>query len=154
MNLGGGEPRCAALRANGQVDDGWLASAWLDAVTGVCTDDIRSTDLVKLAVESLADKSLLWVRDEADTTRFDMLEIVREYARERLLVSDEEAVLRRRHAEFFAALAEQAQEKLRGSEQMISLQRLEADHAENAWKHAWASGRAAPVEETVGPLLV
>jgi non-specific serine/threonine protein kinase len=103
-------------------------SATLDAVAGVCTDDSRSAAIVKLAVESLADKSLLRVSDVADETRFEMLEIIREYALERLAASADEPVLHRRHAEFFASLAEQAQAKLRGSDQLIWFQRLEADH--------------------------
>jgi predicted ATPase/DNA-binding XRE family transcriptional regulator len=106
----------------------FAGSTTLDALAEVCTDDARSTDVVKLAVESLADKSLLRVSDVADTTRFDMLEIVREYALERLRASVEEPAVRRRHAEFFAAFVEHAQEKLRGSEQMVWLQRLDADH--------------------------
>jgi len=45
-----------------------------------------------------------------------MLETIREYALERLRESGEE--LQRQHAEFFLALAEQAEVKLRGLEQL------------------------------------
>jgi len=107
----------------------FAGSATLAAVVAVCTDNARSDAVVKLAVESLADKSLLRVNEVADQTRFEMLEIVREYALERLAASVDEPGLRRRHAEFFATLAEQALAKLRGSDQLIWLQRLEADHA-------------------------
>src|SRR6266851_3622558 len=105
----------------------FAGGATLDAVAEVCTEDVRSAHVVKLAVESLAEKSLLYVSEVADQTRFEMLEIVRECALERLTTSDEPA-LHRRHAKFFATFAEQAQAKLRESDQLLWLQRLEADH--------------------------
>jgi predicted ATPase len=51
------------------------------------------------------DKSLVRAEDE----RFGMLETIREYAAEQLAESGEREELRRRHAEFFATLAEEAQ---------------------------------------------
>jgi predicted ATPase/DNA-binding XRE family transcriptional regulator len=107
----------------------FAGSATLDAIAAVSTDDTRAVEVVKLAVESLVDKSLLRVTEVADTTRFEMLETIREYALERLGAADEEFGLRRRQAEFFVTLAERAQAKLRGSDQLNWLKRLEADHA-------------------------
>jgi predicted ATPase len=43
-----------------------------------------------------------------------MLETIREYAAERLEASGDAADLRRRHAEHFHALAEEAEQNLRG----------------------------------------
>jgi hypothetical protein len=60
--------------------------------------------------------------------RYGMLEPVRHYAREKLqrgAGTDEEA--RRRHAEYYLALAEEAGPKLRGHEQTIWLPRLEEE---------------------------
>ena len=54
-----------------------------------------------------------------------MLETIREYAAERL---GEDEPLRRRHAEFFVQLAEQAPEHLEGPDQAVWLDRLEADY--------------------------
>jgi len=56
-----------------------------------------------------------------------MLETIREYAAERLEASGEAADLRRRHAEFFLALAEEAEPHLRGSPKEW-LDCLEAEH--------------------------
>lgn len=54
---------------------------------------------------------------------------MREYAGERLDASGEAGELRRRHGEYYLALAEKARERLTWSEQGIWLQALEAEHA-------------------------
>jgi predicted ATPase/DNA-binding SARP family transcriptional activator len=74
---------------------------------------------------ALVDKSLLR-RNSAG--RYDLHELVRQYAGEQLEAAGETAILRRRHAEWYFALAEQAETKLRGSEQVAWLQRLEQDY--------------------------
>jgi len=80
--------------------------ARLSVFAGGCTlessDQVTEADLDTL--QSLVDKSLLRHRDE----RFWMLETIREYAAERLEASGEGEELRRRHAEHFLALAEEA----------------------------------------------
>jgi len=70
------------------------------------------------------DKSLVRVRDG---DRYWMLETIREYAIERLEESGEAEKLRRRHADHFLALAEEAEPHLRGSPKEW-LDRLEADN--------------------------
>jgi predicted ATPase len=78
---------------------------------------------------SLVDKSLLRQIESADgAARFVMLETIREYAQERLAASSGAAGLRRRHAEHYLALAEQAEPELSGAEQAAWLDRLEAEH--------------------------
>jgi predicted ATPase len=58
-----------------------------------------------------------------------MLETIREYAAERLELSDEASTLRRRHAEHFLALAEEAEPNLIGVGRHAEwLDRLERDH--------------------------
>ncbi|MGH2572460.1 MAG: ATP-binding protein, partial [Actinomycetota bacterium] len=92
---------------------------------GGCTleaaEEVAEADLDTL--QSLVDKSLLRYTDE----RFWMLETIREYAAERLEVSREAEELRRRHAERFLALAEEAEPNLRGSPGKW-LDRLEREH--------------------------
>jgi len=70
----------------------------LEAAEGICDAGIDQ-------LQSLVDKSLVRVRDAG---RFWMLETIREFAGERLAESGDEDELRRRHAEFFLALAESA----------------------------------------------
>ena len=80
--------------------------ARLSVFAGGCTlesaEEVAHAELDTL--HSLIDKSLL--RRTQD--RFWMLETIREYAAERLATSEEAGELRRRHAEHFLALAEQA----------------------------------------------
>jgi predicted ATPase/DNA-binding CsgD family transcriptional regulator len=94
---------------------------------------------------ALVEQSLLRQEERPDgEPRFDMLETIREYALERLRLSGEEDALRAWHAAWFAAMAEEADVKLRGQEQLAWLSRLESEHdnlrAALAW--AWAQGDA------------
>jgi predicted ATPase len=102
--------------------------ATLEAVTAVCADVGDGQALAAQVLEALVDQSLLYVSDVADTTRFQMLETIRVYAVERLSAAGEVEVLRQRHADYFAELAERAVPGLKGAEQIAWLKRLEADH--------------------------
>ncbi len=74
-------------------------------------------------LQSLVDKSLVRHTDE----RFTMLETIREYAAERLDESREADNLRRRHAEYFLALAEEAEPSLLGPSPREWIDRLELE---------------------------
>ncbi|MQY09490.1 ATP-binding protein [Actinomadura macrotermitis] len=91
----------------------------LDAADRVCGVD----DAEDLVLE-LADKSLL----QSDGTRYRMLETIRAFCAERLEEAGERAELERAHAEHFLDLARTADPLLRGSEQLVWLARLTADH--------------------------
>ena len=64
-------------------------------------------------LQSLLDKSLVRKRDSLVGPRYWMLETIREYAAERLEALGEADELRRRHAEYFVSLAEEAEPHLR-----------------------------------------
>lgn len=111
----------------------------LDAAGAVC--EVKSTlpveqsavhtvgSTVLASIESLLDKSLLWVEEGlGGEPRFGMLETIREYAGDRLAESDEQEEVRRRHSEVFLSLAEKAEPELARAEQRVWLDRLEADH--------------------------
>jgi predicted ATPase/class 3 adenylate cyclase len=75
--------------------------------------------------------------------RFVLLETVREYAAERLAAGGEHLPLRRAHAEYFGALAREAESGLRGAEQAAWLDRLEADHDNLREALRWWTEQAA-----------
>jgi predicted ATPase len=83
----------------------------LEAAESVCGDGLDVVD----GLASLTDNGLARVEGTEEEPRFAMLETIREYAVERLEESDEAEDLRRRHAEHFLALAEEAEPHLRGS---------------------------------------
>lgn len=99
--------------------------ATLAAVAEICLagDESRALDLV----ERLADASLLLVRRPAGETRYDLLEVVRQYAADRLdgLAAD---TARARHAAWCVALAERAEPELSGESQATWLSELETEH--------------------------
>ncbi len=86
------------------------------------TEEVGDADLDTL--QSLADKSLVRHTQE----RFWMLETIREYASERLEHSGEDEQLRRRHAEHFLRLAEEASPNLGRGSPAEWLDRLEREH--------------------------
>jgi tetratricopeptide (TPR) repeat protein len=90
-------------------------------------------------LSSLVDKSLLRQFEASDgEPRFSMLETIRDYATERLIESDEYEPLRRAHAQYFLALAEQAEPELTGPRQADWLKRLEGEHDNLRAALGWA----------------
>ncbi len=100
----------------------------LKSVEAVCqAADALESDLLD-GVASLVDKSLLRQDERGDEIRFRMLETIREYAAEQLEASGEAAATRRRVAEHYLELAEQAAPELRRPGQVDWLARLEREH--------------------------
>ena len=78
---------------------------------------------------SLADNNLLSVlENENGDVRLRMLEVVREFAAELLEESDEPENVRRRHSDYFLALAEEAEPHLSGEKSAEWLEKLETEH--------------------------
>jgi tetratricopeptide (TPR) repeat protein len=77
----------------------------------------------------LVDKSLLVAEEARGEGRYRLLETIRQYARDRLLESEEAAEALRRHRDWYLALAEQAApEFFRGIESGDWLDRLDQEH--------------------------
>lgn len=89
----------------------------------VAAEDMSDADLD--ALQSLVDKSLL---RHTEAGRFFMLEMIREYALERLEQTGESESIRRRHTEYFLSLAERAAAELKGPDQTAWLSRLDSEH--------------------------
>ena len=99
---------------------------------------------------ALKDKSLLRY---SQTGRYDLHELIRQYAHEQLIESGELDSASSRHLDFFLAMAEEYRSKLRGAEQIVWLNRLGQDHdnlrAALEWslRHEEESGKPSLVEE-------
>ena len=90
-------------------------------------------------VEALLNNSLLRTEHmAAGEPRFGMLETIREYAAERLAKGDRQPV-QRRHACFYLSLAEEAEPALLGPQQLIWLQRLDAERDNLRAAMTWAA---------------
>jgi predicted ATPase/class 3 adenylate cyclase/Flp pilus assembly protein TadD len=105
----------------------FVGGCTLDGAEQVCEADLD-------VFQALVEKSL--VRRTGD--RFWMLETIRDYAAERLLDSGED--LRRRHAEFYMALAERAEPALVGSGQAAWWENLTAEYPNVRAALEWACG--------------
>ena len=100
----------------------------LDAVEAVCTPKDGNPLDVLDRVDSLISQSLLQRRRATNgALRFVMLETIHEFAQE-LLDGLPDGSVQRRHAEFFAALAETAEPWLTGGRQLEWLARLSREH--------------------------
>jgi len=101
---------------------GWT----LEAAEAVCAVDDGPDVLDTLA--SLIDKGLVSIDERGEgEPRFRMLETVREYAGERLRESPARDAVRRRHAEYFVRVCEQAAQHFYGPAQRAWFARLDAD---------------------------
>jgi predicted ATPase/DNA-binding SARP family transcriptional activator/DNA-binding CsgD family transcriptional regulator len=106
-----------------------FAGGWtIEAVESVGSGNgVEKNDVLELLSE-LVNKSLVATQTTGeDGVRYRLLEPVRQYARERLEESRESEEIRRRHAEFFLALAEEAEPRLRGPDQAAWIRRLNAE---------------------------
>ena len=141
------EPERALLRRLAVFAGGWAIEAAEAVGTGADTDTSGVLDLLARLVE----KSLVAL--DAKGERYLLLETVREYARERLLESGEQADARRRHAEYCLALAREAEPFTRGGpKQKWWLDLLEVEHDNLRAALTWAFER--PESERVGTASV
>jgi predicted ATPase len=155
------DPRQQTLRATIEWSHDLLTAderslfARLAVFAGGCTlqaaEEVVDADLDVL--QSLVDKSLLRHTDE----RFWMLETIREYAAERLAASAQAEELRRRHADYFMALAEEQESHLRreelgGGREWLDRQERELDNFRAALAFLEASAQAGLVLRMAGAL--
>ncbi|MBI3966294.1 MAG: protein kinase, partial [Chloroflexi bacterium] len=91
------------------------------------------------ALETLVDHSLLRQVETHGEPRFAMLELIREYALERLEASSELATVEQAHLFLYLELAEYVEPRLRGPEQERWLEQLEREHdnLRSALRHAF-----------------
>ena len=114
---------------------GWT----LGAAEAVISQEDMAFGEVLDTVGRLVERSLVVV-EPGRTTRYRMLETLRDYANERLAAAGEEQAFARRHAEYFRACAEEAEMALRGHGQRDALDRLRAEQPNIRAALAWLGG--------------
>jgi predicted ATPase len=102
----------------------------IEAVEAVCSEGLTIDVFNGLA--SLVDKSLVQQKENNGEPRFVMLEMIQEYAGERLEASGEAEIVRRRHAETFVAMAEGAEPDMRRG-----MARGITSKARGGWSRCW-----------------
>ena len=107
----------------------FVGGSTLEGVEAVC-DTKGDLDLDLLdGTASMVDKSLLQQVEQANgESRFVMLETIREYAREKLEASKEEALTRRAHAAYCLVLAEEEVTEQGGAVGAELIERLSLEH--------------------------
>jgi tetratricopeptide (TPR) repeat protein len=93
----------------------------------------------------LRDRSLIFADEAEGEVRFHMLDTLREFGEEQLEPASA-AELRRRHAAFFADLAEQAEPELVGPQQAEWMRRLRLDHDNFHAALAWSQSPGGEIE--------
>jgi len=88
-------------------------------------------------LESLVDNSLVRTEERRGQARFRLLETIREYALERLRDGVDWTGAHDRHAAYFLALAEPADDELQDPGQLAWLNRLETEHDNLAAAMSW-----------------
>ncbi|MED7923937.1 LuxR C-terminal-related transcriptional regulator [Nonomuraea sp. LP-02] len=125
----------------------------LEAAEQVCSGGgIPPEDVMDL-VGGLVDKSVLAREEHRQSVRYRLLETIRQYGRERLRESGEEAELRARHRAYFRDLALRARRGWYGPDQVAWFARLRADHGNlrTALDSALPSGSPGSSPYTPGP---
>lgn len=136
------EDEQAVLRRLSAFAGGWT----LDAAEAVSAGGEVVKDEILDRLSQLVDKSLVIMREQSGMARFNILETIRQYAWERLVDSGEAAAIRRRHAEYFLALAQETGPDLLGSGQVLSVKRLETEHDNFRAALAWSRSEPTGIE--------
>jgi predicted ATPase/class 3 adenylate cyclase len=86
----------------------------VNAIEAICgAEPLLPEDALDI-VTSLVEKSLLRAEDGEDGARYRMLETIRDYAREKLVLRDELAAVAAGHCEYFLEIAKASQDALQG----------------------------------------
>ncbi|MGZ8812789.1 MAG: ATP-binding protein, partial [Mycobacterium sp.] len=110
----------------------------IDAAHGVCGDEGADEDDILELLTGLIDKSMVTARGGTQVSRYNILETLRAYGRDRLrenTVDDEYAM---RHAAYFTALAERAAAGTQGTNEQAWVEQMlpDYDNLRAAFQHA------------------
>lgn len=122
-----------------------FAGGWtLAAAEGVCLDEQLARSRVLEALGRLAEQRLVVPDDYESAQRWRMLDPIWHFAAQCLAEAGEQELVRQRHAEFFAELAERAEPEIRAGAQSTwrRVLRPDSDNVRTALQWAFESGDA------------
>ena len=91
-----------------------FAGGWtFEAAEAVCSN----LDVLNLLTQ-LVNKSLVMAAEQENSTRYHLLETIRQYARDKLLEAGESEQVRNQHLDFFLKFAEEAETYMNGPQEM------------------------------------
>ncbi len=130
---------------------GWI----LEAAEAVCVGKDVVADEVLELLAHLVDKSLVVVETPDGTTRYRLLEPIRQYAEEKLREAEEVETIRRQHANYYLMFAEMAELEFRRPREAVSLGRLQIEYDNlRAALHWMVIGRDAELSIRLAGALV
>ena len=136
------EPERALLRRLATFAGGWT----LEAAEAICWGDGIEERVVLDLLAALVGKSLVQMEDRNGEARYRLLETVREYAREKLQDSADEAVVRQRHLVWFLGLAERLAREAKGPDQRALADRAEQEHDNIRAALEWSAADTNDIE--------
>ena len=104
------------------------------------------------ALERLVEHNLVRREEQASSSRYQLLETIREYVSEQLSASGDAEEARQAHGAYFLAFAEQAAPELYGPRQLEWLSRLEAEHPNLRAALEWFRSEAKQRRVSAWPL--
>ncbi|MFZ1752422.1 MAG: BTAD domain-containing putative transcriptional regulator [Caldilineaceae bacterium] len=159
QEMGDLDPRHRAITR--VFEQSWqrLSAQEQQALAGMCLfaggfdrESARAVAGATLSVLSrLVDKSLLWRVGEG---RYDLHELVRQLARQKLISSGEEAARRTSHCRWFLAQVAWQEARLKGSEQDKAIAQMESEweNIRAAWLWAVKTGEGELLQRAIEPL--
>ncbi len=116
---------------------------------GFCREAAQELGVSLPLLTALVDKSLL---RRSPAGRYDMLEVLRQYAADKLLRAPaEEAQARERHCRFYTRFLQQRENAIRGAQQKAALEEIgtEIENVRAAWSWAIEQGREAEIGQSL-----
>ena len=108
----------------------------------VCADQHLPSERIWDLLSRLVEKSMVQQEDTVDGSRYQLLEMMRDFALDHALNEPDLAAVRNRHARFYLELAEEAEPFLLGPSQREWLDRLKDDEANLQAAHQWLRQQA------------
>jgi predicted ATPase/DNA-binding XRE family transcriptional regulator len=109
------------------------------------TPSLLAGEIFDLLIQ-LTDKSLLYTEIDNGETRFNFMETIHEFAREKLVRAGEEAQIRNRHLAYFCRLAERVEIEIEGADQVAWADRCETERPNMRAAMEWSLREEADLQ--------